>query len=173
MDLTKIVLPDAVVVSGKSYKIKTGHPYWFRFADILDQDIKYLKDFDYIYIDEIPDDRQSGIDALALFFSEPKEIPRSEGSSEAVLDYKIDADYIYASIFQCYGVDLYEKELHWHKVRALLSGIIDTKLNEIIGNRSYTGNNKEMLRLKRIWALPVKMSKEDQEAKERFDAQFN
>ena len=51
MDLTKAVLPDSVVVSGRSYKIHTGHSYWFRFFQILEQEKKYLTDFDFLYVD--------------------------------------------------------------------------------------------------------------------------
>ena len=51
MDLTKAKLPDAVEVSGRFYKVKTDHSYWFRFYQILEQDKKYLSDFDFMYVD--------------------------------------------------------------------------------------------------------------------------
>lgn len=174
MDLTKAVLPDSVIVSGKTYKIHTGHPYWFRFSEILDQEVKYLTDFDFMFIDEIPSDRQAGIDALCEFFSEKKEIPRSLGESGVrIVDYQIDADYIYAGVLQCYGIDLMEKEYHWHKVRAMIYGMTGTLFNDIMTYRSAKPGDKTYDKLRRIWALPEKESDADREARARFDAQFN
>jgi hypothetical protein len=156
--LTKAILPDAIEVSGKYYKIHTGHSYWFRFYEIMEQEKKYLNDFDHLYVGEIPEDRQAGIDALVGFFYEKKEIPRASGESgPAVLDYTIDADYIYAGLMQCYGVDLMERQYHWHIVRALIAGMEGTKLNTIIGYRcAKPGKDKELARMKAMWALPAK-----------------
>ena len=174
MDLTKAVLPDSVQVSGKSYKIHTGHPWWFRFAQIIEQDKIFLRDLDHLYVEEIPEDRQAGIDALSAFFYEKKEVPRSiDDSGERILDYDIDADFIYAGILQQYGVDLFEKELHWHKVRAMIASLHGTMINEIMSYRcAKDTKNKEMMRLKRIWSLPEKMSEEEKEKLAAFYAKF-
>lgn len=174
MDLTKAILPDAVEVSGRYYKIHTGHSYWFRFAQIIEQDKIYLSDCDYLYTDELPDERQAGIDSLSKFYYETKELPRvDKGESERVIDYAIDADLIYAGILQCYGIDLYENQLHWHKVRSMISGMHGTKLNDILGYRCSTpGKNKELAKAKAAWALPEKISPDAEEAREKFSAQF-
>ena len=174
MDLTKAFLPDAVMVSGKVYKIKTGHSFWFVFARIIGQDKKYLSDFDFLYDGDIPEDRQAGVDALCGFYCEKKEVPRLEDDgSDRVLDYDIDADYIYSAILQCYGIDLFDKQIHWHKVRAMLAAVNNTRLNDIMQYRGASGKNKELAKLKRIWALPEKQSEEDKAALERFNAQFD
>lgn len=173
MDLTKAVLPDSIMVSGKAYKIHTGHPWWFRFAEILDQEVKYLADFDHMYLDEIPEDRQAGITALCEFFSEKQILPRNSGESDVrIVDYKIDADYIYAGILQCYGIDLAEKEYHWHKVRAMIIGINGTRFNDIMTYRSAKPGDKVYGKLRAAWELPPKRSSEDTAALERFNAQF-
>jgi hypothetical protein len=174
MDLTKAVLPDSVVVSGRSYKIHTGHPYWFRFYEILGQETKYVSDFDHLYVDEIPEDRQAGVDALYNFFYEKKELPRVDGEGGPnVLDYTIDADLIYAGILQCYGIDLMEKQYHWHIVRALIGGLEGTKLNTIIGYRCATpGKNRELARMKAMWELPPKVDPVDAETVEKMSEVF-
>jgi len=51
MDLTKAKLPEVIEVSGRLYRIQTGHSYWFRFSQILEQEKKYLQDFDFMYVD--------------------------------------------------------------------------------------------------------------------------
>lgn len=174
MDLAKAILPDAVEVSGRFYQVKTGHSYWFRFSEILEQDKVYLTDADYLYIDEPPEDRQAGFDALSKFYYEPKVVPRTDGESgERILDYSIDSDLIYAAILQCYKIDLYEKQYHWHKVRAMIAGLHDTKLNEILGYRCVTpGKNKELAKAKAAWALPQKVDASTKEALDSFSAQF-
>lgn len=174
MDLTKACLPDAIEVSGRFYKIQTGHSYWFRFAQLIKQKC-YLTDFDHLYLDEKPEDRQAGLTALVGFYHETKVIPRTEDDDgERVIDYDIDSDLIYSAVLQCYGVDLLEKQLHWHKVRAMLAGIIGTRLNEIIGYRaSRDTKNKELQRMKRIWALPIIEKEEDKERLSAFADQFH
>lgn len=174
MDLTKSFLPDSVLVSGRTYKIKTGHPYWFRFSQLLGQDKTLLTEFDFLYLSDIPDDRQAGIDELCNFYYEKKEIPRVEGDTgDRVLDYDIDSDLIYSAILQCYGVDIYEKQIHWHKMRAMLAGLNATRLNDVMGYRCYKGDNKDIMRMKRVWALPEIMSAEDKAALDAFNAQFD
>lgn len=174
MDLTKACLPDAIEVSGKFYKIQTGHSYWFRFAQLIKERC-YLTDFDHLYLGDVPEDRQAGVESLVGFYQEAKEIPRTEGDDgERVIDYDIDSDMIYAAILQCYGVDLMKEQMHWHKVRAMLAGIIDTRMNEIIGYRaSRDTKNKELQRMKRIWALPPEQKEEDKERLDAFAAQFH
>jgi len=115
MNLAKAFLPEAVEVLGKYYKIHTGHSFWFRFSQLLNEDKLFLHDVDFLYDGEIPEDRQAGFDALCKFFYEKKEIPRGEGG-ENILDYDIDAELLYAGILQCYGIDLFDEQYHWHKV---------------------------------------------------------
>lgn len=174
MDLTKAILPEAVMVSGRYFKIFTGHSYWFRFAEIIDQEKVYLGECDFLYDGDKPDDRQAGIDALGRFYYEPKILPRIEGSEGGrIVDYAIDADLIYASILQCYGIDLYAGQLHWHRVRAMISGLHGTKYNEILGYRCATpGKNKELASMKTMWELPEKQTEDDSEILKKIADQF-
>lgn len=52
---------------------------------------------------------------------------------------KEDAEYIYASFYQDYGIDLFEQQgkLHWEKFKALLGGLRkDTKFKEVVEIRT-------------------------------------
>ena len=171
MDLAKQKLPDTVEVSGIFYPINTGHSYWFRFFQLLKDKETVVTEFDYLYIGDPPEDRAAGFRALLAFAYEKKEIPRVEGDTgtEKLLDYDIDADLIWCAIKQCYGVDLFEGMIHWHKVRAMLSAIPGTRLNEVIGWRCYSGNDQHMLRLKRMWALPEEPDEESKKNLEEFN----
>ena len=155
----------------------TGHPYWFRFMQHLKEKGATVADFDYMYADMdcIPEDREAGFKGLLGFCWEKKEIPRTEGgdSGPRVVDYDIDADLIWAAVLQVYGIDLAEKEIHWHKVRAMLSALPGSRLEEVMGYRAYRGKDSKLLKLQRQWALPEPEDTEAKEALEKFNALFD
>lgn len=83
---------------------------------------------------------------------------------EQVYSLKYDADYIYASFMQAYGIDLIDQQgkLHWFKFKALfLSLSDDTKFKEVVSIRTWKkpSNNKnayenQMRELKKAYQLP-------------------
>jgi len=91
--------------------------------------------------------------------------PMPQPKSKEVYSLKHDADYIYASFIQAYGIDLIEVQggLDWRKFNALLQGLpTDTKFKEVIDIRQRpfaTGKgsqkeNKNLRDLKNMYALP-------------------
>lgn len=90
--------------------------------------------------------------------------PMPEEKKEEVYSIKQDAEAIFASFYQDYGIDLIEMQgkLHWYKFRAMLAGLRpDTHFKEIINIRTMElpkgkgteKQRKQMLELKRIYAL--------------------
>ncbi|HEM5109531.1 TPA: hypothetical protein U1249_002034 [Streptococcus suis] len=92
---------------------------------------------------------------------------RSKSQSEdgeRLFSLKYDAEYIYSSFMQAYGLDLIDVQntLHWKKFNALLNGLpSDTKFAEVLKIRSYKpqkGDSKKykesMKQLKKEYALP-------------------
>lgn len=164
-----MTLPSEIEAGGKLYRIKTGHPYWFRFAEILGGGRAVFSDADYLYTDDKPADRKAGFSALMSFFQPKMELPRPSGgaSSEKAVDFTLDAPLIYAGILEQYGVDLFEREIHWHKVLAMISGLHSTRLNEIISYRLYSPPSKSdtqesiMRRLQRAWRIESADEKEE------------
>lgn len=85
-------------------------------------------------------------------------------STERLFSLKYDAEYIYSSFLQAYGIDLVDAQnsLHWKKFNALLNGLpSDTKFAEVLKIRSYKpqkGDSKQykesMRKLKKEYALP-------------------
>lgn len=88
-------------------------------------------------------------------------------SNQRLIDFDLDGEYIFASFYQDYGIDL-EKEqgcLHWKKFIALFQGLSDkTKIKEIMRIRGMDipeptkYNQKErqnIIELKSYYALPV------------------
>lgn len=88
---------------------------------------------------------------------------QSEGTKR-LFSLKYDAEYIYSSFLQAYGIDLIDAQnsLHWKKFNALLNGLpSDTKFAEVLKIRSYKpqkGDSKQykesMRELKKEYALP-------------------
>lgn len=88
------------------------------------------------------------------------------GSAVKTFDFQLDADLIYSSFMQAYGIDLIEQQgkLHWWKFYSLFLGLPSgTKMREVMSIRAREipaptkHNQKEIRRLrelKQFYALP-------------------
>lgn len=183
IDLKKAKLPQAIKVGGSFYKIKTDFRFFLILQDLLKDKETPINGFDFMYLTpaEIPPSRLEGIRALVDFMNPPAPIPRRTGEErgESVLDYELDADYIYAAFMEQYGINLATAPLHWYEFQALLKGLHNTKLNDIIGYRLFTndtGRNdkwtKHQQKLYEAWRLPQKGDDAPDEALEEFESQL-
>lgn len=175
IDLKKARLPESVEVDGSLYPINTSFKYFLRFLELLADKETKPEDFDFMYKSKKPQDRESGLIALLQFCNPPQILPRTdklEDSSEKAVDYIIDADYLFAAFMERYGIDLVESDMHWYKFQALLKGLHDTKLNEIISYRLWENTSGKhdaytrlMEKLKTAWELPQESDEEDEDLK--------
>lgn len=175
IDLKKARLPETVEVDGSLYNVHTSFKYWLRFIELLSDTHTPPKEFDFMYDGARPTSRLNGLVALIQFCNPPTLLPRSDRSDdngEKVVDYAIDADYIYAAFMEMYGIDLVESDMHWYKFQALFRGLHDSKLNEIIGYRLWenTSNRhdeytRRMEKLRSAWALPDNSDENDEDLK--------
>lgn len=156
IDLT-IALPDTITVDGKAYLIKTDFREWLKFAKIVESENAILADLLYLFVDEFP--QTDFTQELVDFFLNENPLPNyTDGSSDPILDYLIDSEYIYASFMAEYGIDLISADLHWHQFKALLIGLPDeSKIKEIMGMRSYKKSDKSPDKVaeenKKAWSL--------------------
>ncbi len=90
-------------------------------------------------------------------------MPVYEKDTKQYYSLKYDAEYIYASFMQAYGIDLIEQQgkMHWFKFQALLSGLPkDTKFCEVVSIRRWEKPNKgdteekQMRELQEHYRLP-------------------
>ncbi|MER2172173.1 MAG: bacteriophage Gp15 family protein [Psychrobacillus psychrodurans] len=99
-------------------------------------------------------------------------MPTVSNDDETVYSLIEDAEYIYASFMQDYGMDLFEYQgkLHWNKFQALLSGLRDdTKFKKVMEIRQMevpTGKGSEkqrkaVLDAKKVYALKGQSIDED------------
>ncbi len=175
--LSEKALPDTVTVDGGVYAIQTDFRFWLKFSELTADRKTPPSALMFLYPYDKPPSLVDAVEALFKFYNPPQALPRSTGSEagDRALDYALDEDLIYCAFLQQYGIDLKDTDLHWWKFQALMRGLQDTKLNEIISYRLYTNKGKpdaysrEMERLKRAWALPDEI---DDKALKDFSALF-
>lgn len=188
IDLSKVKLPDCIEAAGSFFTIKTDFRSWLNFSRIVNTKGAVVDDVDFIYTDTIPpaENKKEAFEKLLEFFQPKTPLPRPIGESSGgkVLDYEIDADLIYAAFYEQYGIDLLEidkhghaVQIHWHRFLALLSGLHNTKLNEVMSWRSWTGDTKteygkQMQKLRNSWELPEEKDEKVQEDLEKFNKLF-
>lgn len=178
LNLFDAELPATIEVNGSSFYIQTDFRYLIRFIELLETKSKLI-DFLFMFPYEKPADLQAGVYAIIKWMNPKEEIPRLEDSASLkILDYKVDADYIYSAFLEQYGIDLMDLsvKLHWYKFQALLKSLHDVKLCEIMGYRAYEptaqnyDRNKELLRLRTQWELPQPADEQTDEALNYFDS---
>lgn len=99
-----------------------------------------------------------------------------EPDEEPVMDFEQDADAIYSSFRQQYGIDLIRKHLHWLEFRLLLRGLCEnTKFGELMKLRQldpndYAEKDRAKLRtLQEMVALHPRVSQRENELQMELD----
>jgi hypothetical protein len=185
-------LEDEIEIEGKIYPLDLAFDTVLRFFDLMDDETFF--DHEKINIafkmfidtdDEFDFDiKYKAVKTIVETFIIRDDANESDsgngGTSKQLYDLKQDAEYIYASFLQEYGIDLIEQQgkLRWEKFLALLGGLRDnTRFKEIVGIRAaelprgkgMEEERKRLRKLKRIYAL-----KKDQKTKEaELDEMFN
>lgn len=182
IDLRNKSLPDTVNVNGRDFKIYTDFRVWLEFGEKIKNPKTTLYDLGFVFIDfdDVLKYGQNYWSALTDFFFNPNATPNdlgTGGSDDTIFDYILDGEYIYASFVQCYGIDLLEVDMHWHKFKALFSALSeDTKMSKIMGYRAYktpsknSSADKEYKRLKRMWSLDERITEEEKRILEEFNS---
>lgn len=177
-------ITDSVEIDGVEYKLDLAFDNVLRLLEMLADE--YLSDFDKvslglrILIDvsldyEVKEQADIFVELFKSIMGAGEEdnqnldiegnvMPSPEQGGEKIYSIKEDADYIFASFYQDYGVDLVEQQgkLHWYKFKAMLNGLKkDTQFKEILNIRtmelpSGKGSSKEreqIRKLKKQYAL--------------------
>lgn len=147
IDLRNKSLPDTITVNGKDFLIKTDFRLWLKFSTMIEEE-RPLADYLFLLEDvegNIP--LENFFPQLMQFYTNPNSTPKNinSTSTDRILDYIEDGEYIIASFMQDYGIDLTEVDMHWHKFKALFAGLRDdTKIKQIMSMRSYRKNKNPM-----------------------------
>ncbi len=177
LDLMTRALPNTITVDGRAYSVYTDFRTWLRFSKDWEKAARG-ESVNVAYL--FKNDHPAKVDMLSfLEFYQPRNpLPRQIGSDDIgkVLDFKIDADLIYAAFMQQYGIDLFETDMHWHKFLALLRGLNRTKLDEVMGYRTYRRSKKSQDEiyedLRSAWEIPEEVTEEEKAELEEFSKKF-
>ncbi len=131
------------------------------------------------------DKRVEALNAIQDYLAEKNKSTKSS-NGKRYFDFEQDAEFIYASFLQEYGIDLIEQQgiMRYEKFIALLNGLRgNTKLQEIIAIRAMPlpkGNTKEIIEerkriqeLKNIYALDQPEIDYDKQATDIFNKVIN
>lgn len=151
-------LDDTVEINGKTYKIDLSFDNVLRLVDMLSDDElddatqinlglemligTRLDEYDIFEKEKIFHEIFKNTIAKDAEENTPVDIdgnPMPQTKEEKIYSIKQDAEYIYASFYQDYGIDLFEMQgkLHWYKFKALLAGLrSNTKFKEVIEIRT-------------------------------------
>lgn len=178
LDLTKIKQIDTVTVDGIDYPIQSSFRYGLMFYRLMSEK-KYISEFMFLYKFDKPSDSVKAFNALYDFYCKKTELPRDTGgeSGGKILDYDIDSDLIYSAFMLCYGINLITAEMHWYEFRALLGGIKNCKLTDIIEYRSYDQYDKtkyetQMQNNKNAWEIVTPLTEEEKKELDSFESLF-
>lgn len=132
MNIITDKLPESVSFLGKSFPIRTDFKVWLKFDQIIKDKDKspaekftaaVLCCFDADKCKKLPDSYEETMALLLDFFAGMPGGRNNGTAGEKVFDFSEDAEYIFASFFQEYGIDLAESSMHWYKFLALLGGL--------------------------------------------------
>lgn len=153
-------IDDTVEIDGTTYTLNMAYDNILRLFDLLnDDEVNDLHKAEIgllMLIDDKLDDYdpQNKVDVFLQLFkstvgkesgdNQPVDIegnpmPTNGGSDDKVYSIKEDAEFIFASFYQDYGVDLFEQQgrLHWNKFKSMLGGLRkDTRFKEVIEIRT-------------------------------------
>lgn len=184
IDLTK-GLPNAILTAdGEPILLNTDYRFWIRFYADLENNIEQV-DISYLFKNKAPIIDDYIYQQLLQFLYSPSVTPISSDSSNVkTLDYILDGEYIYSSLYQMYGIDIIDMDMHWHKFLALCNNVVGetTLWGYAKQMRSYKkpskNENYEKIceKSKKAWSFPIIETEEEKEARkiqnEKFDKYF-
>jgi hypothetical protein len=180
-------LPETEIVEGEAYPINTDYRVWVQFELNITKFIKtdderlIIECLKLCFVKKLPPTLALAFNALLDFYKgiEKKENGlgggKNTGESKRVYCFEHDCELVYAAFLSQYNIDLTEVgNLHWWKFKAMFKGLEESNvICKIMGYRSYKGKDKEYLKLKRMYAIPSELSKEEQKKIEEFEALFD
>lgn len=182
-------LPYSVYLENKKYKINVDFRNMISFENKIQDksvskpdkikyglqhfyfDFKY--DNNYQFLLNSPQLYKKACDKLIWFYKCGREnyhkSINGKSPNKEIYSYKYDDEYIFGAFWEQFGIDLTLDKVHWWKFKAFLKTLKDdTEFVKIKGYRAYTGDDKNLLELKKYWELPLPV-----EEQERLDKLYN
>lgn len=171
MSILVDLVPTVVTIDGMEYEINSDFRASILFEEMMQDDEITNEDKVNnaleLYYPVIPENPKEAVEKLLWFYKCGKDVKKSKGtgkgSTQQILDYEYDDDYIYSAFLSQYGVDLQDIEyLHWWKFKAMFKALKeDNMIVKIMGYRSmdlHSIKDKEQKayyrRMKKLYEIP-------------------
>ncbi len=182
MNILTDPLPSTIRLQDQDIEIKTDFRPWLQFiqtiqeydltAITLEKYAEMTERISRILFQEKIDLTYDLFPAVVNFFLDYDNGKKGTSQNEKLVDYAIDADAIYSSFAQVYGIRLTNVTMHWYEFRALFANLPeDCSIGRLIHIRSMKDSDvpkekrQDLHKLKESVALPVFRSyAEDDEA---------
>lgn len=161
-------LPHSICIRGIEYELNTNFRVWLRYQQQLQAKQIFIPK--YLFSGKRPPKYDSEVQDKLIEFLVPKDYyPREKNTNNRIdIDFLHDWDYIFASFWKTYGINLMSVKLHYHEYLALFKGLfLDYK--NIIDIRNYTGDDSVKIKEKLNWQVAL----DDEPAvPDEFDAEI-
>lgn len=152
-------LTQSVAYQGHNYPIDLSYDNVLRFYQLLDdadfdEGEKIIAAFHIFFDEEVPDDPDFLMNVVKMLgnyvssnpYGSDTEAQQGDITPVRYFSFQQDAEAIYASFMDQYGIDLIEQQgkLHWDKFKALLDGLgPDTQFRRIVSIRQRSTDGLE------------------------------
>lgn len=184
--------PESVYINGTEYPINTDYKVWIEVSalledlDLTDESENIAGVFERVLklvfnTTNIPEDINDVLGAVVEFQGGyPSESSETEGADESyqdtdnnrVVSFRHDINYIIVAIRNQSGIDLSYRRtepFHWWEFLLEFNSLEDRHfISRLISIRSYEGEDKERLKLKEKFKLPVKLTAEVKKINDMF-----
>lgn len=170
-------LPECIECNEERICIRTDFRTWLKFTEVMSERSltaeKLAEILKLIFIDKLPPTLEMTLEKLMEFYAggDRKKSSSSNACKKTLYDFEHDANAIYTSFKQAYGIDLTDADMHWWQFRALFSALgEETEMSRIMHYRAI--NLKDIKdkkqkafygKMKKLHALPDRRSQEERE----------
>ena len=176
--------PEYVKINGEKVKIKTDFKTALKAFEVVNDNSigDYERSLAIIYIMYgylPPNDQIEAFLNMAIKFLQCGENSDTQASRERDMDFIEDEKYINASFMSDYRIDLSKTDMHFWQFCELITGLTDKcVLSRVRHIRTCDPNEyaekdrRAIQQAKEALALPIKYTKEEQQAIDEFEALF-
>lgn len=126
MSLLTDRLPETVAIGGADWPINWDYRVGIQFEQAVLAGCRDPMALLRLYYPKVPQDLNAAVERMLWFYrcgDGEAEAPGEGKPAKRTYDFDRDAEAVYTSFLQAYGIDLTRAELHWWKFRRLLAGL--------------------------------------------------
>lgn len=176
--------PKYAKVNGKKYPINTSFTVALRCFEVIEDetisDTERTLAIIYLLFGFIPDNHLEDFLSIAKQYLQCNETYEQQSLKKKDMDFNYDMKYIISSFMSDYHIDLTKTDMHFYQFINLIQGLTEKcSLSRVRNIRNYNLNDindskfrKQIAEAQEQFALPEKLTKEEQEVLDEFENLF-